>query len=83
MPVAGTPTALFIPLTQGHHQGGVHIAEFAAKNAESEFVRRLAARMARNQRIEINELEGARAPSEPRGQRACPDPQRAKRPTRY
>ena len=53
--------ALFIPLMQDHHRGGVHMAEFAAKNAESEFVRTLAARMARNQRIEVNELEGARA----------------------
>ena len=52
--------ALFIPLMQEHHRGGVHMAEYAAENAESEFVRTLAERMARNQRIEINALEGAR-----------------------
>ncbi len=52
--------ALFIPLMQDHHRGGVHMAEYAAENADSEFVRTLADRMARNQRIEINELEGAR-----------------------
>jgi uncharacterized protein (DUF305 family) len=52
--------AVFIALMQDHHRGGVHMAEYAAQHARSEFVRTLAARMARNQRIEINELEQAR-----------------------
>ena len=52
--------ALFITLMQEHHRGGVHMAEYAAEHARSKFVRTLAARMARNQRIEINELEQAR-----------------------
>ena len=53
--------ALFITLMQEHHRGGVHMAEYAAEHARSRFVRTLAARMARNQKIEINELEQARA----------------------
>jgi len=53
--------ALFVPLMQDHHRGGVHMATYAATHAESEFVRSLATRMARNQRIEVNELEQARA----------------------
>lgn len=52
--------ALFIPLMQDHHRGGVHMADYTAKNAETEWARQLAASMARNQRIEINELEQAR-----------------------
>lgn len=36
------------------------MADYAAKNAKSAWVRELASRMARNQRIEINELEQAR-----------------------
>ena len=53
--------ALFVTLMQDHHRGGVHMAEYAAEHAESKVVRALAARMARNQRIEINELEQARS----------------------
>jgi uncharacterized protein (DUF305 family) len=49
--------ALFVTLMQGHHRGGVHMAEYAAEHAGSKFVRALAERMARNQRVEINELE--------------------------
>lgn len=52
--------ALFIALMRDHHAGGVHMAAFAADRAEDPFVRELAARMARNQRIEINEMAGAR-----------------------
>lgn len=52
--------ALFIPLMQDHHRGGVHMADFAAKHAKADWVRDLAASMARNQRIEVNELEQAR-----------------------
>ena len=52
--------ALFVALMQEHHRGGVHMAEYAAGHAESKVVRSLAERMARNQKIEINELEQAR-----------------------
>lgn len=52
--------ALFVPLMQDHHRGGVHMAAYAAQNAADPFVRDLAARMARNQRIEVGELEAAR-----------------------
>lgn len=52
--------ALFLKLIQDHHAGGVHMAEYAAKHASNPFVRDIAARMARNQRIEIGELEAAR-----------------------
>ncbi|MFZ6004551.1 MAG: DUF305 domain-containing protein [Actinomycetota bacterium] len=52
--------ALWIKLMQDHHAGGVHMAEYAAEHASDPFVREIAARMARNQRIEIGELDGAR-----------------------
>lgn len=52
--------ALFVPLMQDHHRGGVHMAAYAAEHASDPFVRELAARMARNQRIEVGELAGAR-----------------------
>lgn len=62
---------LFLKLMQDHHAGGVHMAAYAAKHGSDPFVRDLAARMARNQRIEIGELEGARGraslPAQPRG----------------
>lgn len=61
----------FLKLMQDHHAGGVHMAAYAAEHASDPFVRELAARMARNQRIEIGELEGARGranlPAQPRG----------------
>lgn len=61
---------LFLKLMQDHHAGGVHMAAYAAEHASNPFVRELAARMARNQRIEIGELEGARnrasLPAQPR-----------------
>jgi len=52
--------ALFVPLMQDHHRGGVHMADYAAEAASDPAVRALAARMARNQRIEIGELDAAR-----------------------
>lgn len=56
---AGTAVdALFIRLMQDHHRGAVHMASYAADNAKTDFVRELAAGMARAQRIEIAELEG-------------------------
>jgi len=51
--------ALFVRLMQDHHRGGVHMADFAAEDATDRSVRELAARMARNQRIEIGELDAA------------------------
>ncbi len=52
--------ALFVPLMQDHHRGGIHMAEYAADAASDPAVRALAARMARNQRIEVEELDAAR-----------------------
>ena len=52
--------ALFIALMQDHHRGGVHMAAHAAEAASDPAVRALATRMARNQRIEIGELDAAR-----------------------
>jgi uncharacterized protein (DUF305 family) len=52
--------ALFVRLMQDHHRGGVHMADHAAEATSDPAVRELAARMARNQRIEIAELEAAR-----------------------
>ncbi len=52
--------ALFIALMQDHHRGGVDMAAAAAEEAESSWVRDLAARFVRNQAIEINEMEAAR-----------------------
>lgn len=51
--------ALFVRLMQDHHRGGIAMADYAAKNAKTAFVRDIAARMARVQRLEINEMEGA------------------------
>ncbi len=51
--------ALFVRLMQDHHRGGAHMADYAADAASDRTVRELAGRMARNQRIEIGELEGA------------------------
>lgn len=51
---------LFIQLMAEHHQGGLHMAEFAAAEAESADVRQLAATIGASQRDEIAELEGLR-----------------------
>ena len=63
--------ALFIALMQDHHRGGVHMAEAAAAEADSPFVENLAKRMARNQQLEIREMEIAREqaglPADPPG----------------
>lgn len=52
--------ALFIPLIQDHHRGAVHMASYAAERADDPFVRKLAAQIARNQRIEVRELAAVR-----------------------
>lgn len=48
--------ALFLDLMAEHHRGGAHMAAFAAEQADDPGVRALAARMARNQAIEIAEF---------------------------
>jgi uncharacterized protein (DUF305 family) len=53
--------AIFLSLMIEHHRGGVHMASYAAEHAGDEDVRRLAARIARNQEMEIEELEAAGA----------------------
>jgi len=51
--------ALFVRLMQDHHRGGIHMATAAEATASDPLVRDLAARMVRNQRVEVVELEGA------------------------
>jgi uncharacterized protein (DUF305 family) len=51
--------ALFVPLMQDHHRGGIHMAEYAAEHASTKFVREIAARMAKAQRLEISEMDRA------------------------
>ena len=52
--------ALFVELMKTHHRGGIEMAAFASTRASDERVRALAARVAKNQRLEIGELEAAR-----------------------
>ena len=52
--------AMFLALMTDHHAGGVHMAEQAARRAGDAWLRDLAARIARNQRVEIREYEQAR-----------------------
>jgi uncharacterized protein (DUF305 family) len=70
--------ALFVPLMQDHHRGGIHMADYAATHATTGWVRAFAASMARNQRIEVNELEQARLrtglPTNPPGYVPAPVP---------
>jgi uncharacterized protein (DUF305 family) len=47
--------ALFLELMAEHHRGGIHMAEYAAEHAKSDDVRKLAAAIAHNQAVEINE----------------------------
>lgn len=49
---------LFVELMIAHHEGGLHMADFAAANADSEEVRLMAASMAGAQRGEIAEMLG-------------------------
>ena len=53
--------ALFVELMTAHHQGGIHMADFAAENGDRRDVRSLAERMAANQRGEIVDLRDALA----------------------
>lgn len=55
-----TADALFVPLMQDHHRGGIQMAKYAAAKAGDGWVRDLAGLMARNQRSEISEMGLAR-----------------------
>ena len=50
---------IFAELMIAHHEGGVHMAEFAAKNARNPEVRALAESMVKAQTGEVAELERA------------------------
>jgi len=52
---------LFVQLMVAHHQGGIHMAEYAAQHAERADVRTLAAGMVTAQRGEIVDLQNALA----------------------
>jgi uncharacterized protein (DUF305 family) len=47
----------FVQLMTDHHEGGIHMAEYAAGNAENDEVREMAAAMARSQADEITEIQ--------------------------
>jgi uncharacterized protein (DUF305 family) len=47
----------FVTLMIAHHQGGVHMAQFAAQHAETQALRDLAARMVVDQQQQITELQ--------------------------
>lgn len=46
---------LFLDLMRAHHQGGIHMADWAAQFGSNERVKALAARIADYQRVEVNE----------------------------
>lgn len=50
---------LFLQLMRAHHLGGVEMASYAAENAAGGDVRKLAARIALYQRLEVNEFDQA------------------------
>ena len=49
---------LFVDLMTAHHEGGVHMAEFAESEADNSQVRQMAAGVVAGQRGEIAELQG-------------------------
>jgi uncharacterized protein (DUF305 family) len=51
--------ALFLELMAEHHRGGIHMAEFASRQADDPGVRTLSGWMAYNQTVEINEFIAA------------------------
>ena len=60
---ASTPEEVatrWLELMTVHHEGGVHMADAGAARVEDPFVRGLARRIARNQRIEIQEYAAVR-----------------------
>jgi uncharacterized protein (DUF305 family) len=48
---------LFVQLMIAHHQGGIHMADYAATNANEKAVRQLAAQISSSQRDEISEMQ--------------------------
>lgn len=46
---------LFLELMSAHHVGGIHMSEYTAVHGNDPSLRDLAARMARNQRLEVND----------------------------
>jgi uncharacterized protein (DUF305 family) len=54
---------LFVTLMLRHHEGGIHMAEFAAAHAESQAIRDLAAKMVVDQQHEISDLTALQPPS--------------------
>ena len=52
---------VFVEMMAAHHQGAIHMASYAADHADDDDVRRIAARIEHNQRLEIEELEAAAA----------------------
>lgn len=60
---ASTPedvARLWLQLMTAHHEGGVHMAVAGVERVQDRSVRELAQRIARNQRIEINEYAAVR-----------------------
>jgi uncharacterized protein (DUF305 family) len=53
-----TADQMFVDLMSAHHQGGIHMAEFAATEADNDEVRAMAQSMATSQADEIAELQG-------------------------
>jgi uncharacterized protein (DUF305 family) len=47
----------FLRLMMDHHLGGAHMGDYAAQNAADPKIRELAERMAKNQRVEVNEYQ--------------------------
>ena len=60
-----TTDALFVQLMLRHHEGGLHMAEFAAAHAESQSIRDLAAKMVVDQQHEITDLTALQPPTDP------------------
>jgi uncharacterized protein (DUF305 family) len=52
---------LFLDLMIRHHEGGIHMAEYAVEHAETQSMRDLAARIVLSQKREVNDLEQLRA----------------------
>jgi uncharacterized protein (DUF305 family) len=50
---------LFFELMSDHHLGGVHMAQYAAENAQRAEIREFAGKMAYNQQIEVVEYSQA------------------------
>jgi uncharacterized protein (DUF305 family) len=47
----------FVQLMTAHHEGGIHMAEYASGNAENDEVREMATSMMTSQRDEIAEMQ--------------------------